>query len=332
MPRTLLLSVLTALVLADRSPEELVYAPAEGLELTRSFSADGSYSLDEMRIEADGEEIPHGEAPELSIDSKERIVVTDELQEVEDGRPLRLRRTFDELGRSVVYSSPEQDEDVERESTCDLEGSSVILRWDPDEEAYVAEADEGESIDEDVLADLIEDMDLRQLLPDHEVEPGDEWQVPVDAYARLMWPGGFLRFHEEDEEYDEAEAASDREMVENLEGSGKVVFEELRTEDGVSVAVLKVSFEVDSRATRSIEGRGGREAERTVTIHRELEGTVYWDVEAGHLRSGQLEADAEIEEATVGTMVNREGDEFELSQTNVFSGSISYTIEIEERG
>lgn len=332
MPRTLLLPVLTALVLADRAPQELVYAPAEGTELRRSFLASASYSLDELRIEADGEDIPHGDAPELTIDSTERIVVTDELLEVEDGRPLRLRRTFDELERGVVYSSPQQEEDLERESACDLEGSSVLVRWDPEQEVYVAEAEEGESIDDDVLRDLIEDMDLRQLLPDDEVEPGDEWDVDVDAYARLMWPGGFLRFHDEDEEFDEGDAATDRELVENLEGSATVRFEELRSEDGVTVAVLAVSFDVESQASRTIEGPEDREAERTTRIHREIEGHVYWDVEAGHLLSAQLEADADLEVVETGTLTSPQGDELELSQTRVFSGTISYTIEIEERG
>ena len=322
------LAAATILLLPGAS-EELVYAPAEGLVLVRTFDASYDYSLDERHIELDGEEFPHDAPPELQILSEEHIVVTDELQGVEGGRPTRLQRTFDELERNVTQSTPGA-EDAEQHSLCDLEGSSVVFRWNEDEQAYDVEAAEGEELDEDVLDDLLEDMDLRQILPDKEVEPGDEWEVDVDAYARLMWPGGFLHFYEEGGEFDAEGVQGDRELVENLEGKGKAVFQSLRDEDGVQVAVLHVRFEVTSSSTRTVPGPAESEAERTLSLTREIEGTLLWAVEAGHLASAELSAEAELEVSETGTIETPSGDK-ELRQTSTFSGTIDYRVTIEKK-
>ena len=322
------LYALTTLVLFPTgAAEEVVFAPQEETTLTRSFSSDATYSLDEFVISLDGEEIDHGETPELEIRSDERVVVTDELLGVENGRPTKLRRTYDELARSVTYSSPSQEEDLEEVSVCDLEGSTVLFLWDEEDESFTA-SDEDEALDDDVLDDLIEDMDWRQLLPDEEVEIGDSWSVDVDAYSRLMWPGGFLHFYTEGGEYEDGDSDGDREMVENLEGEGSVELVDVREEDGVSVAVLQVRFEVSSSSSEEMEGPTGSEAERTLSMSREVEGTVLWDIEGAHLLSAEVEADADLEVEEAGVLEGPDG-EAEFTQTRVFSGSLSYVISIE---
>ncbi len=328
--RVPLLSI-AASVLVAGAPEEIVYAPAEGAELVRTFDSRASYALDSLAIEIDGEEIPHGDAPELEIESSEHIVVTDTLVDVEGGRPTRLKRRFDELGRDVRYSAPGED-DLERESRCDLEGATVVFQWKEDDEVYEASADEGESLPEETLDDLIEDMDLRQLLPGREVEPGEEWEVEVDAYARLMWPGGFLHFYEEDAEVDPDDVAGDRELVDNLEGTAKVRLDGLGDEDGVRVARLHVTIEARSSATRQVEGPGGQEAERETTLERTIEGTVLWAVEEGRLHAAELHADATLEVSETATMHGPDGEEAELRQTRSFAGTIEYTLAVEARG
>lgn len=329
------LCLATAFLCTSTLPEEVVYAPAEGLTLVRSFDSRASYALDELLIEIDGEEVPHGDAPELEIVSNEHIVVTDELLGVEGGRPTRLRRTFDELARDVLYKSSgagDGEDELQEHSVCDLEGAAVLFRWNEDDQAYEVEAGEGHSIDQDVLDDLIEDMDLRQLLPGHAVEPGDEWDLDPDAYARLMWPGGFLRFYEEEGEFDAEAAQGDQELVDNMEGVGKAVFVELRDEGGVEVAVLEVRFEVSSSNSRTIEGPAENEAERTLNMRRDVEGTLLWAVEAGHLLSATLEAQAELEVVEAGTVQSPDGEEADLRQTRSFSGTIEYTLSVESRG
>ena len=327
--RTALLP-LAGLAVGPTLSEEVVYAPEEDLVLVRSFSSEADYDLDELVIELDGEEMPHGEAPELSILSSESIVVTDELLEVEDGRPVRLRRTYDELSRSTVYSSPSQEEDFEEITVCDLEESSVLFQWDADEEQYLA-SDEDDIFESDVLDDLEEDMDLRQLLPNGEVDPGDSWEVPVDAYARLMWPSGYLHFHAEDGEYDEEEGETDRQMVENLAGEGEVTFVELQDGDDGPLAVLEIRFEVTSSSTRDLETDNGA-AERTLNMSRDVSGTVLWSLEAGYMVSAQVTAEAELEVVESGQITMQDGEERELAQTRAFSGTIEYAIEVEAQG
>ena len=79
----------------------------------------------------------------------------DEYRKVGDGRPLLLRRTFEEAPGPFA-------------------GTSVVFTWVPEEGAYGKYYDARESV-ESALRDLAEDLDLRSFLPARAVALGDRW-------------------------------------------------------------------------------------------------------------------------------------------------------------
>ena len=123
-PAALLLLALAGCARGEKV--ELCFAPAEGSRVRRTIEA-------------------------------EHVVLRtlDEYRKVGDGRPLLLRRTFEE-------------------APAPFAGTSVVFTWIPEEGAYGKYYDAREA-SESALRDLTEDLDLRALLPSSAVAPGDTW-------------------------------------------------------------------------------------------------------------------------------------------------------------
>ncbi len=126
--RHVLLCVLAGCGAGDRV--ELRFAPAEGARVRRTI---GSGTL--------------------------VLRTLDEYRKVGAGRPLVLRRTFEETAGPLARTS-------------------VVYTWVPEENAYGKYYDAFES-SESALRDLAEDLDLRALLPAHAVALGESWSVPA---------------------------------------------------------------------------------------------------------------------------------------------------------
>ena len=94
----------------------------------------------------------------------------DQYLKVGDGRPLLLRRQFEEIR-------------MDDQQVSQLSGTSVVFTWVPEEGTYGKYYDARES-SESTLRDLPEDLDLRALLPASPVAVGDSWSMPVS------WPFG----------------------------------------------------------------------------------------------------------------------------------------------
>ena len=284
------LTLLCAFLLsgAGASVEEtLAYDPEEGVVLERTFEAFAEYELVEVAYGEEAHEVPSEFA--YGYESLERIVVTDEILEVEDGRPLELVRTFDELSQESTFRTSENDggEEFERTLVSDLEGVTVRFLWDEDAEAYFAEPADQDDLDDDVLDWLLEDMDLRLVLPDEEVEVGDTWEIDPAAYLSVMWPGGLLDFYDEDEEEGVDTREIDEGSIENLEGEGEATLDEIREEDGVQLAVISISLEIETQSFMEFEDAEGRETYQAYASSRDIGGIVYWDLERGTAQLGR---------------------------------------------
>lgn len=337
----LLLAPLALLLLSSTRDElALRYAPEEGTVLKRTFVAEAEYHLADLSASIDGEPLDRPEElPDFRMGFEEHIVVTDTLRSLADGRPAELLRTFDELRQDSTDSSG--DEEVESTMTSSLQGRTVAFRWDDDEEHFTAEAADEEDLDESLAEWLAEDMDLRLVLPDEEVEVGDEWVIDPKLYLAFMWPSGLLDFRAEDaEEPDDEGRAMSRQTIENLEGKGSARLEEIREEDGVRVAVIAVELEITTASESVLPALSEGEFERPeitieVEIERSLEGTILWDLEHGHALSAELECAASRlhSESWTATGENEEGDtiEAEIEQARLLEGTIKYTATIERQ-
>jgi hypothetical protein len=323
----LLHAPLLLLALAPIGREEITlrYAPEPGTRITRTFVAVADYELADLELSIEGESVEaFEELPEYALHFVERIVVTDELVAVEDGRTSDLVRTFDELSQESTFSTAE-DEQTQK-SGSPFEGRTLRFTWDPDEEEYDITADDDAELSDSLAEWLREDMDLRLVLPpEGEVEVGDEWELDPDLYLAFMGPGGLLDFRDEGEEdVTDEERAGSRQTIENLAGSGTATLEALREEDGVQVAVIRIELDIETGSTS--EPAEGVTVE--VEIERTLTGTILWDVEHGHALSAELEAEASRLVTTARTLESEEGP-VDVEEAELMEGTIRYTATFE---
>ncbi|MAB79878.1 MAG: hypothetical protein CMJ89_11045 [Planctomycetes bacterium] len=314
-----------ATTLATTGPE-LVFEPEEGTVLTRSFVATVDMDLVDYTATLDGDELELNEL-ELKISSVETIEVTDELVGVEDNRPTEIVRTFDELTQEATVTA--NGEESEQLSTSALEGRSLRFEWDEDAEYYTIEtADENGDLDDETLEWLEEDMDLRAVLPEDEVEVGDSWEIDEGVYLPLMWPGGLLDFsdEEEEEEVPDYRRELNQETIENLTGEGEATFENVREEGGVRVAVIRIDLEIETDASAT-ESEGPADVDHGLDISRRIEGVILWDLDHGHLFSVELEA--EVEMTRTRTRIVETEEVLELEEEDRFEGELTYEVFIE---
>ncbi len=318
------------LLAAPSLEDSPAYGPEEGLALTRRFESTSNYEMVDLSLEVDGSPHEGGPEPDMTIEDTEVIVVSDVIEGTEDGRPTKLTRTFDELTNTQIMSAEAMDEDQEMNESSDLQGATVIFTWDADEGEYTIEAGEDDAIDDDLLAGLEEDMDLRAFLPDDEVEEGDSWEIEAETFLTFMWPGGSLQFY--NSEFEEGPSENTERMneavVDALTGDGEVTFEGTREEDGVRVAVLALTLEMSSEGTIEVEGPDGNTADNSVTMEREIEGEILWNLDAGLLHSASLSADATLSFGSAYVFDGPQGS-MDVEQTQTFEGTVVYAVTIE---
>jgi len=243
---------------------------------------------------------------DMSFETAQTIVVVDEYGKTEDGKPLKLTRTYDEIATAVEIAmsidmgGETQDQDQSVESSSELEGLTVEFTWDEEEEEYVREFPDGDG-DEELLEGLLEDMDLRALLPAGKVSKGDEWEIDPTDLIPVLAPGGDLSL-EMGEEIEMTMGPSPggmdfTEMLGDLlEGEATATFEGIREVDGLQIAVITIVVEIDSANDMTDmvadsmpdqelpEGMEMSIDRMDIEIELEAEGTLHWDVEGGHVQ------------------------------------------------
>ena len=306
-----------ALVAFRPTVEKITFAPAEGTTVTKTFTNTMNAMLDDMSMLMNGEEQPMMPEIEMDMEVVQTVQITDEYVKMRGSRVQQLKRTFDEIDTEMTMDmiieamGQSQEESPSGSGTSELEGQTVVFTWDEDEEEYKVTAPEGEEVEEDLLENLVEDMDLRVLLPDEEVGEGDSWDIPLAGLVDILSPGGDLKL---DMEMDGQRAPGPSpEMMSNfremfgdmLEGSAKGTFVEMREADGVRVAVIAIELEIDTARDMSefLDEMLGEEIPPGMefTMDRvdvefalEATGELLWDLSGGHVHSMELEGDSMI--------------------------------------
>jgi hypothetical protein len=331
-------TALLALVALGSPAEEIAFRVAAGTTLARTLKNEYSMQLESVTLTMDGEEVPAEALGEfdIRIEHSESYAVTDGFEAVAAGRPQRLRRTFEDLrGRqSSSYSSEEGEQDGAGDYESPLEGKTVVFSWNDESKRFDAAFAEGVEGDEALLADLDEDMDLRRLLPAGSVSEGESWEVDPHAFAAVLDPGGDLGLED-----GRAKGGSpDRSVKEaqfraNLSGTITATFQGTRTEDGIRQAVIALVCNTSTHAEEEIAGdeipEGASGTER-VEVRFKLEGQLRWDLEHGHALSFELSGENGY--TSVQTIRDElDGESFVHSQTMVFSGESSFSMQVERR-
>lgn len=307
---TLALTLLTLPCLATplAPADKVKFGPAAGAKLQRVWTISNEASLDDMQISSGGNPVPMPGEMEMSQTMTTEIEVTDTIVELRAGAPKVLKRTFDKLSGagSVSMSMPQMgDNSTEMSAQSELEGKTVKFAWNEENGAYDITFDSGEG-DGELLEKLVEDMDLRGLLPVEEVSAGSTWTPSPNAMRDLVAPGGGLRLTPKAAEggMKSFGPGMDRMgdlasmLTEEFEGKVEAEYKGLREVEGAKYGEIAISFEISTSADLTDEvagmaeempeGMGSMEVGNVdIEFSWKGEATILWDLEAGHVAGAE---------------------------------------------
>ncbi|MEY2747403.1 MAG: hypothetical protein RL112_2445 [Planctomycetota bacterium] len=318
----------------------LVFAPAEGATLNKSFEQKTTLTLDSMQISG----MP-GEGPQMEMDMKfdQAWSVVDEYVKLGDGRPAKLRRTFDkisskaDMSMSMEFMGQSQENSSSMDGKSELEGKTVVWTWDAEKDEY-ATAFDPEGPDAKLLEELTEDADFRALLPGKEVAEGDEWTIEPKNLTSVFTPCGNLSIKPEEQEEGAAMMGGDslssmNELMDALEGEVKAKFAGMREIDGENCAIVELEFKVKSSAdlTESVkeqmESSGQELPVELVKVEMEWasegKGELAWSVKSGHFRRMQFDSEVVLK-SEEQMKLDAGGRYMEMTQSRDMSGSSSF--------
>lgn len=346
--RSLLLVGLAApAVLALARPsDEVAFAPAEGLRLTKSFNLNVTSTIDDMEMIVNGSE---QEAPPMEVETVQSfaITVTDHYVKTEGGRATKLERTFDGLSGEMEIAMQHPfmgNMDTEATSESDLEGLTVVFSWNEEDEAYdIAFSEDDADEDEELLEGLDADMDLRGFLPTGPVSVDDSWSFDPNVLTGILAPGGDLSLLPQDlpAEMDMGSGLDYSKFLGEVEGDCTAVYEGQKRVDERTIAVIAVTMEVSSNnditefmaeAAEKSAGASGMDIEQDVqsadiTLEFELEGELLWDVESRHIYSLTLSGTTESV-MDIAANIAAMGQEMEVEQAMYSSGEIEVSVSL----
>lgn len=285
-----------------------------------------------MEVERDGE--TQTASGSNSTDTERTEVHIDQVVEVEDGKPTKVRRRFAELGGNSAREFGENSS----ESTLESPWGGVTLELTSDGEAVEAKVVAGtEPSGDGALDGHAIGLVLDGFLPSKAVEDGGEWEIESAAILRG------LRLDLQGKLFPPAPRGEGREgggrrggrgggesflTQAEWKGTGKLA----GTEEKGGVTCLVIELDLETSGDQEIErgpGRGGRaltvSLENRRTWSAQLEGKLYFDAAAK--RPVLLELKGSIEEES-RTEMERGGSTMKMH--SVREGTIEYTVEIEE--
>lgn len=351
--RTLLTTLLAApVLLALTLPvDDVTFAPEAGSSVTRTYTSNNQFSLDEMEMSMNGQPMPMDLEMSMDMSMDMSIEVTDTFVAVGAGRPDQLQRSYDALGAEAHFSMemammPDGGQDRDISSSSELEGKTVLFSWNEEDGEFGVAYHESEG-DEDLLETLTEDMDFRALLPVGGVSAGDTWEIDPKDLISVLFPGGDTGLRPDDD-------GGAEEMMPGMDGmganmgemlgdllEGEASAEYIGTEevDGVTVAVISFTLSISSSndMTEMVEDNmaelpdGSPEISINyvdVEIEMEGTGTLQWNLAAN--RAHSFEAQGSMNTLMdMGMGVSMGDNEMEMEQSMEMSGTFDSTMAVE---
>ena len=328
----------------------LAFSPEKGSTVKKTFTQKWEMNLDDMSLLMNGQDPGMTPEIEMKITMNQTVAIADTYGEIVEGRPKSVERQFDKINQDMEVAmtmdmmGEVQEQTQKMKGTSELIGSIVKFAWDDEEEAYTKTfADEESDVDEEKLEGLVEDMDLRFLLPDEAVSEGDSWDIELSNLPDLIAPGGDLAWDVEVDGVDSAMMGGgpDPEMMSNLrkmmgemlEGEATATF--VGIEDGKAVIELSIAIDtardmtdmVSDMMANAPEGMAPEIERMDVEFSIEATGKAYWDMEAGHISGLELQGDLSV---TMDMEMSMDmGQAMTIEVSMAMSGSIEQGLEVE---
>lgn len=344
--RTLVVALLAAPALwAFGAPAaDIEFNPEPGTKLTKTIKMVDSSVIDDATMIMNGEEMPPemsggaGAGMETTVTAS--LVIVDDYVQVDAGRPIRLRRTFEELSQETEIEGGPPMIPPSTDSKSDLEGKTVVFTWDEDDEEYGLEFADEEDLDASLLEGLAADLDFRAFLPGRGVSEGDTWSIDPEHVRLIMSPGGDVQLRATETPMGMEEPSID-DMIGEMEGRVSGKFVGTREVDGERLAILEIDVDVSSAndvtemmtaMMADAEMPMGMPAPEFHSVDFQLAmtgtGRILWNVKRGHVQSFEFTGDTEVLNDMVFSMTVMDND-MELEQSSETSGTREISFEVE---
>jgi hypothetical protein len=321
------LSALAVALMCAPIAEDLRVVPKEGVTIERTLSMKGHRELKSVTIKAGGQERTDTES-KMHVDMSWKYVVQDAYVSVADGRVKKLERTFTELAKGRVETTPDPKGGEARVrdlgETCKLEGKTAVFAWDADKKAYAVELKDGEK--DGAAASALElDMDYSAFLPPAGAEVGATWEGDLaELKGALLRPGGNLPFKSQNE-IKPMDARMRDAVWDATKGKLKLELRAPREEDGVQVAVIAFEGTLDTDASiRRTEGEEGPASMQAIDAQT-FKGELLWNSAAGRAHAIAWKSKGSMTVmANLGKLKAKNGEDVEPEQTLVFDEEFEY--------
>ncbi len=295
------------LVVALALPKSKIeFAIPEGSRSTKAYAMELQLSMEEFSMTINGSELPMLQGIVMKAEAGVQVMVSDEYVSMANSAPTSLKRTYDKLSdtRAVTIERP-NNSNFEIKANSKLQGKTVVFDWNTAKSCFDTRFTDEKS-DKELLPGLLEDMDLRGLLPEVEVTKGDKWTISPASLSLALAPGGDLKFVSEKPDNPASDLGpsgfgsygdSSHWFNEKLSGEVTATFEGTDTSDDEQLAVITivvdVQNQVDLRVIAPFEPQDDREAEYEATskdlkVGYKAEGKLLWDLSKGRAHSFHL--------------------------------------------
>lgn len=312
--------------------ETVTFHVAPKTKLAKTFASSMKLESKHISIEVDGEDQSDQVAGmHVATEDTAEIEIVDDYASVADGRPTKFTRQFAKLAgesrQTITFPGAEAGDAAPTETNARksaLEGKHVRFTWDEDDSEYTRAWGGEDTGDEALYEHARGDMDCLVLLPAKAVADGDTWEVEAKLMNSILAPGGDLELRTGDEDDADGELDFERALEENLTGKVRATFKGVRDEGGVRVAVIE--FQADLEAHGELDADGDKQS---VTSQMKIEGTLLWNLKAGHFHALELRGSLAAVYASHATVDGDDGEAL-VETTIAFEGEIALTARTNE--
>ena len=332
--------------------DKVVFAPAEGTNLTKTFNLVQNFNVDDMSMSMNGEEFPM--EMEMDMQMKQVVTVSDTYDKMDSGKPTQLTREYKDgtlemdVDVKIAVMGQNQDQSETMEGVTNLKDKKVVFKWNDEKGEYETKFHEETEGDAELLTDLIENMDLRGLLPEagKEVAVDDEWTPENEVIADIFAAGGNLKWEIEGASAAAMGGGPDPEMMSNLrallsdtiEGDMRCIYRGTKEVDGKPYQRIEVVIEVKSTAdmleyveaameeAEMPEGATMPEVtQMDMVTELEGKGELLWNAEAGVMHSFNYEGSLSMEMEMAMSM-DAMGQSMEMEMAMEMSGDMKLEV------